>query len=87
VALEAVAGIRRAVPEASFAFESGLRFGHEPAYRTWRTDTAVDPALFTGPAEEIARREDFVKMLVQSRTLSPTGCWRRCARWWGTRSR
>ena len=30
-----------------------------------------DPALFSGAAEEIARREDFVKMLVQSSTRSP----------------
>lgn len=71
VALAAVVRIRAAVPSASFAFESGTGFGHEPAYRTWRVDAAVDPALFSGPAEEIARREDFVKMLVQDRTLSP----------------
>jgi Cof subfamily protein (haloacid dehalogenase superfamily) len=70
-ALDAVVRIRAAVPSASFAFESGDRFGHEPAYRTWRADAAADPALFTGPAEEIARREDFVKMLVQDLTLSP----------------
>jgi len=71
VALDAVRQIRAAVADASFAFESGTGFGHEPAYRTWRSDDAVDPALFTGPAEEIARREDFVKMLIQSRTRSP----------------
>ena len=71
VALAAVRRIRTAVPDASFAFESGSRFGYEPAYRTWRTDDGTDPALFTGPAEEIARREDFVKMLVQSRTRTP----------------
>ena len=71
VALEAVRQIRAAVVDASFAFESGTGFGHEPAYRTWRSDAAVDPAVFTGPAEEVARREDFVKMLIQSRTRSP----------------
>jgi Cof subfamily protein (haloacid dehalogenase superfamily) len=71
VALDAVRRIRQAVPEASFAFESGTRFGYEPAYQTWTTDRGTDPALFTGPAEEIARREAFVKMLVQSRTRTP----------------
>jgi Cof subfamily protein (haloacid dehalogenase superfamily) len=71
VALDAVVRIRAAAPSASFAFESGTRFGHEPAYRTWRADAAADPALFTGPAEEIARLGDFVKMLVQDLTLSP----------------
>lgn len=71
VALAAVRRIRTAVPDASFAFESGSRFGYEPAYQTWRTDDGSDPALFTGPAEEIARHEDFVKMLVQSRTRTP----------------
>ena len=71
VALAAVRRIRTAVPDASFAFESGTRFGYEPGYRTWRSDAAVDPALFTGPAEEIARSEEFVKMLVQSRTRTP----------------
>ncbi len=67
VALGAVRSVRQAVPDAAFAFESGTRFGHEPGYRVWRSDPAVDPALFTGPAEEIAHTEPFVKMLVQSR--------------------
>lgn len=71
VALDAVRRVRAAVPDVSFAFESGLRFGYEPAYRTWRTGGPEDLALFTGPAEEIAREEDFVKMLVQSRTRTP----------------
>jgi Cof subfamily protein (haloacid dehalogenase superfamily) len=71
VALAAVRRIREVVPGVSFAFESGTRFGYEPAYRTWRSDDGSDPALFTGPAEEIARQEDFVKMLVQSSTRSP----------------
>jgi len=51
--------------------DAGTRFGYEPGYRTWRSDARVDPALFTGPAEEIARSEEFVKMLVQSRTQAP----------------
>ncbi len=71
VALAAVRGIRAAVPDAAFAFESGTRFGHEPAYRTWQVDVSVDPALFTGPAEQIAHTEQFVKMLVQSQALDP----------------
>ena len=70
VALGAVRAIRAEIPDAAFAFESGTRFGYEPAYRTWQTDD-VDPALYTGPAEEIARREQFVKMLVQTPTRDP----------------
>ena len=66
VALEAVRSIRAAVPGTSFAFESGTRFGHEPGYRTWAKDGTADPALFQGPAEEIAHSCDFVKLLVQS---------------------
>jgi Cof subfamily protein (haloacid dehalogenase superfamily) len=72
VALDAVLRIRVAVPDASFAFESGTRFGFEPAYRRhWPADESSDPALFQGPAEEIARVEEFVKMLVQSPTMPP----------------
>ena len=70
-ALEAVRRIRAAVPDANFAFESGTRFGYEPAYRTWPEDDGTDPALFRGPAEQIAREEEFVKMLVQSQTVPP----------------
>jgi Cof subfamily protein (haloacid dehalogenase superfamily) len=69
-ALEAVRRIRAAVPDASFAFESGTRFGYEPAYRRWPEDDGTDPALFRGPAEQIAREEEFVKMLVQSQTVA-----------------
>lgn len=68
VALGAVSAIRAVVPDAAFAFESGTRFGYEPAYRTWQSDDGADPALYTGPAEEIARTEQFVKMLVQTPT-------------------
>src|SRR3954447_7755329 len=71
VALAAVGRIRAALPAAAFGFESGAGFGYEPAYRTWPVDTVLDPAMFTGSAEEIVRREPFVKMLVQDRTLSP----------------
>src|SRR3954468_9283689 len=70
VALDAVSRIRVALPAAAFGFESGARFGHEPAYRTWPVDAVPDPAMFTGSAEEILRREPFVKMLVQHRSLS-----------------
>ena len=71
VALAAVVAIRAEVPDASFAFESGTRFGYEPAYRHWPADRSDEPALFTGPAEEIAHEEEFVKMLVLSRALAP----------------
>jgi Cof subfamily protein (haloacid dehalogenase superfamily) len=71
-ALDAVRRIRAAVPDASFAFESGTRFGYEPAYhRAWPDDEGTDPALYRGPAEQIATTEEFVKMLVQSRTMPP----------------
>lgn len=80
VALAAVTRIREAVPGVSFAFESGARFGYEPTYRTWAADsgsetrrlhTGREPALFTGPAEQIAHTCDFVKMLVQSVDTQP----------------
>ena len=70
VALAAVVRIRAVVPDASFAFESGTRFGYEPAYQTYADDDGTDPALFRGPAEEVAVAEDFVKMLVQSRSIA-----------------
>ena len=71
-ALDAVRRIRAAVPDASFAFESGTRFGYEPTYRrAWPDDEGTDPALYRGPAEQIATAEEFVKMLVQSQTVPP----------------
>ena len=68
-ALAAVRTIREQVPDAFFAFESGTRFGYEPSYGTWPADDGTDPALFSGPAEEIAYTEEFVKMLVQSASV------------------
>ena len=70
-ALAAVRQIRAVVPDASFAFESGTRFGYEPAYRTWPADDGTNPALYRGPAEQVAVAEEFVKMLVQSQSVSP----------------
>jgi Cof subfamily protein (haloacid dehalogenase superfamily) len=70
-ALAAVRHIRKVVPDASFAFESGTRFGYEPAYRTWPVDDGTNPALYRGPAEEVAIAEKFVKMLVQSQSVMP----------------
>lgn len=67
-ALDAVARIRRVVPDVSFAFESGTRFGHEPHYTTWAPNNGVDPDIFAGPLETIVH-EDLVKVLVQSRGL------------------
>jgi Cof subfamily protein (haloacid dehalogenase superfamily) len=71
IALDAVRRIRAVVPDASFAFESGTRFGYEPAYRTWPKDDGTDPALYRGPAEQVAKKEEFVKMLVQSQSVPP----------------
>lgn len=71
VALTAVAAIRKCISGTSFAFESGTRFGYEPHYRTWRNHDPQDPALFTGPAEELAHDGEFVKMLVQSTEVRP----------------
>ncbi len=68
-ALEAVDRIRRVVPDVSFAFESGTRFGYEPSYTTWSPDASEDPAIFSGSVEEISRGEEFVKLLVQSKTV------------------
>jgi Cof subfamily protein (haloacid dehalogenase superfamily) len=70
-ALAAVRTIREQVPDASFAFESGTRFGYEPSYGTWPADDGTDPALFSGPAEEVVYTEEFVKMLVQSPSVPP----------------
>jgi Cof subfamily protein (haloacid dehalogenase superfamily) len=64
-ALTAVRDIRAAVPGSFFGFESGTRFGYEPAYSTWADDDGDDPAIYRGPAEEIAAEGDFVKLLVQ----------------------
>jgi Cof subfamily protein (haloacid dehalogenase superfamily) len=68
-ALEAVDSIRTVVPDVSFAFESGTRFGYEPSYTTWAPDEGDDPAIFSGSVEEISSGEDFVKLLVQSKTV------------------
>ncbi len=81
VALTAVRQIRARVPGASFAFDSGTRFGYEPRYRSWAATVAdearriahpgSEPALFTGPAEQLAHTYQFVKMLVQSVDTAP----------------
>ena len=34
-------------------------------YVSWPLDQGNDPAIFSGPAEQIARDEDFVKMLIR----------------------
>ena len=67
-ALDAVARIRRVVPDVRFAFESGTRFGHEPHYTTWEPHDGSDPDIFAGPVETIVH-EDLVKVLVQSPVL------------------
>lgn len=68
VTLGAVRALRTALPEAGFAFESGTRFGYDAAYATLRADDGTDPSLVRGQAEDLARRDDCVKMLVQDRT-------------------
>jgi Cof subfamily protein (haloacid dehalogenase superfamily) len=73
VALAAVAELRRVLPGTAFAFESGVRFGFEPSYRTWVSDDGSDPAIFSGPAEELAHTEAFVKLLVQNVQVPPDG--------------
>jgi Cof subfamily protein (haloacid dehalogenase superfamily) len=71
VALNAVHDLRAAIPGVAFGFESGTRFGYEPAYATWPLDENADPAVFVGPAEKIARNQDFVKMLVRHVSMRP----------------
>ncbi len=71
VAVEAVHDLRAAVPGVAFGFESGTRFGYEPAYTSWPIDESADPAVFVGSAEQIARHEDFVKMLVRHVSMRP----------------
>ena len=55
----------------AFAFESGTRFGYEPTYASWPLDQGNDPAIFSGPAEQIVRDEDFVKMLIRHIEIRP----------------
>ncbi|WP_375426719.1 HAD family hydrolase [uncultured Friedmanniella sp.] len=69
-AVAAVRAIRAVAPDAGFAVESGSRFGHDPGYRTLRRGSATAADIFAAPAEELAAREDCVKMLVQDRTRS-----------------
>lgn len=71
VTLTAIRQLREQIPGASFAFESGTRFGYEPSYRTLVADDGSDPALYSGPAEDIARTGDHVKMLVQCHNTPP----------------
>ena len=71
VALTAVVELRRVLPGTAFAFESGVRFGFEPAYRSWVSDDGTDPAIFSGPVEQLAHTEAFVKMLVQNVQVPP----------------
>ena len=70
-ALQAVSLVRAAVPGVAFAFESGTRFGYEPAYASWPLDQGGDPAIFSGPAEQIVRDEVFVKMLIRHVDIRP----------------
>lgn len=69
--IAAVQRIREAVPGSLFGFETGTRFGYEPAYATWLDDDGNDPAVHRGAAEDIAADGDFVKVLVQHPDLTP----------------
>ncbi len=77
VTMDSIRAIRAAVPDAAFAFETGSRFGYEPSYSIdWarlaaHPDAPSDPALFSGPVEEIAYAETYVKLLVQSMSSAP----------------
>ena len=71
VALDVVRELRAVLPGVAFGFESGTRFGYEHAYAHWPSDASADPAVVVGPAEEIARTEDFVKMLVRHPSIRP----------------
>ncbi len=71
VALAAVSRLRAVLPGTAFGFESGLRFGHEPAYQILRAGAGAQPWIFTGPVEEIVHTEPFVKMLVQHAVVAP----------------
>jgi hypothetical protein len=69
--VHAVRAIRAAVPRAGFAFETGSRFGYDPGYQRRREESTTPGVVFSAPAEELARSQDCVKMLVQDLTRSP----------------
>lgn len=68
VALDVVLRLRQAIPGVSFGFETGTEFGYEPTYRTW-TDEEGEHAVFTGPAEDLVQRKEYVKVLVRHYTV------------------
>lgn len=71
LALAAVHAIRSELPEASFGFEQGMRFGFDATYHLGlqRDEALARPEFFTGEVEEMAH-EPFVKLLVQHDCLS-----------------
>jgi hypothetical protein len=60
-ALRLAATIRRLVPDAAFAVESGLRFGREPGFITYWPD----PAEVVGALEDLVARLPVTKLLVR----------------------
>jgi Cof subfamily protein (haloacid dehalogenase superfamily) len=64
LALKAVQVLRDALPGSRFAFEEGERFGYEPGYLL-TDDSATDPAVTVGPADELAVGGDHVKVLLR----------------------
>jgi Cof subfamily protein (haloacid dehalogenase superfamily) len=65
----AVEQIRRSVPGAAFALESGDRFGHDENYVVLRA-AAGDATAYVASAEEMSAAGGHVKMLVQHGNLT-----------------
>ncbi|MGI8459333.1 MAG: HAD hydrolase family protein [Propionibacteriaceae bacterium] len=60
--------IRAAVPDSSFGFESGDRFGYEQGYLAGR-DVPFSDAMFTGSLAELMAAGPYVKILVRHTDL------------------
>jgi hypothetical protein len=71
IALVAVSALREALPGTTFAFDSGMRCGYEPTYKMANPNNPANPTFFTGPAEQLAHADSFVKMLVQNLRVPP----------------
>lgn len=71
LAVAAVHAIRAELPDASFGFEQGMRFGFDANYRLGlhREEALARPEFFSGEIEDMAR-EPFVKLLVQHDCVS-----------------
>lgn len=70
----AIAAIRRVLPDAALALESGTRFGHEAHYVTVKAaersmSTRADHGVSVADVDELAATGDHVKLLVQHPVL------------------